>query len=111
MAIDVDDLRTEVNASTNDDDRLSSCVTIADALLTGYVGGDKAAIPTDVYDLAWLNVARDVFNQRQAPNGVLTVQTQGVDGQTLNVPLPGGGDPLRSAYSLLAPWVAPVTFA
>lgn len=109
MAIDVNDLRTEVNATAADDVTLTNCVAVAAALLTEYVG--LATIPVVIYDKAWLAVGVELFNQRQAPNGILITQDYGPDGSPTSMPVRVSADPMRPAYPLLAPWVSPVTFA
>ena len=48
MAIDVNDLRTEVNATTNDDVALTNCVAVAAALLAAYVS-DPTLVPEVIY--------------------------------------------------------------
>ena len=100
MAIDVNDLRTEVNATTNDDVALTNCVAVAAALLAEYVS-DPTLVPEVIYDKAWLAVGVELFNQRQAPNGILMVQDYGPDGSPSSLPVRVSADPMRPAYPLL----------
>lgn len=116
MTVDAPALRAELNnipTATASDTLLSNCVSVANELLKRYAGDTYATdgvIPTVIAEKAWLAVAVELFNQRKAPNGVLTQQFATPDGSA-SVPVRIGSDPLRPAYGLLAPWVDPVSFA
>lgn len=112
MPIDADRLANEVGASTTTHSVvLGECVTVSHELLLQYVAQQGAEVPDAVFDRAWLVAAVDLFNQSQAPNGVLSQQFTDVDGGTSTVPVRISRDPLAGTYPLLALYVDPVTFA
>ena len=112
MPIDADRLANEVGATTTTHGTLlGECVTVSHELLLQYVQQQGATVPDPVFDRAWLVSAVDLFNQSQAPNGVLAQQFTDSDGGTTNVPVRISRDPLAGAYPLLALYVDPVTFA
>lgn len=112
MPIDAGRLADEVNAdATAHDVVLGECVSVAHELLLQYVAQTGAEIPDPVFDRAWLVSAVDLFNQSQAPNGVLNQQFADSEGGVTTIPVKISRDPLAGAYPLLALYVDPVTFA
>jgi hypothetical protein len=112
MAIDTGRLSTEVGADpTQYETVLEECVDVSHELMLQYVEQQGAEVPDPVFDRAWLVVAVDLFNQSQAPNGVLSQQFTDVDGGTSSVPVRISRDPLAGAYPVLALYINPVTFA
>ena len=111
MTISTERLRDEVGASTSSDDVIDECLTVAHELLLQYVGDEGIDVPPSVFDRAWLVAAVDLFNQSQAPNGVLTQQFDTGDGATSAIPVRVSRDPLAGAYPLLRSYVSPVSFA
>lgn len=101
MAVDLASLRQYVGASEGEADvLLQGCLEEAVALVDQYAGG--AAVPLVILDRAYTEVAADLFNRRNAPNGVINQQFA----------LEGGGqavriarDPMAAAYKLLQRWV------
>lgn len=110
MTISTERLRSEVGASVASDEVIDECLTVAHELLLQYVGDEGIDVPPAVFDRAWLVAAVDLFNQSQAPNGVLTQQFDTVDGGGA-IPIRVSRDPLAGAYSLLRFYVSPVSFA
>lgn len=107
----LDDLRTLVGADAADDAALTSDLQLATDLVDRYLddAGDPDDLPpVGVKTRATVQVAADLFNRRNAPNGVVLEQY----GEEANpVPVRLGRDPVASARDLLAPWVIPVAFA
>lgn len=111
MAVTAENLRTEVGANPAADlAPFTSAVNVADTLLRKYVGDEYVNIPLGVYEAAWLAVAVDLYNQRQAPNGVLNQQFATPDG-SVTAPVRISADPLRPARPLLEQYVIAVGFA
>lgn len=110
MAITAEDLRTEVGAGVSASSTLlQKCVDLATELVRRHVTTEVfPTLPTVIADQAVLVVAVEVFNQRKAPNGVLTQQFATPDGGT-PVPVRIGADPMRPAYPLLSAWVGGIT--
>ena len=106
MAITSDDLRAEVGAGTSvQDSVLQRCVALAEELVRTYATPEVyPTLPTVISEQAVLSVAVEVFNQRRAPNGVLTQQFATPDG-SVGVPVRVGADPLRPAYPILHPYL------
>ena len=108
MAIDVDELCTEVGADADQDDsRLTRSLAAAEILLDRYVERniiDPAdPVPVAIYDLAHLRIAVDDFNRSQAPNGMLEQQfDDSRDGAAVTRRV--STDPYRTARHLLYPW-------
>lgn len=113
MAIDIDVLRSEVGATPESDDTLTTVLAASEVLLDKYVAENAndadTVVPPEVYDEALLAMAVDMFNRHQAPNGVLNQQFGSVDG-VATTPIRIGSDPLRPARALLAMWCTEVAF-
>lgn len=89
-------LAAQVSASRTDG-HLATCVVEAAALLSDLVGDRREEIPDELYDLALIECAADLYWRRQARNGIATFD--GVDGiETVNV----RRDPLTGSRDVLA---------
>lgn len=111
MTISTERLRDEVGAGPSNDAVIDECLAVAHELLLQHVGDEGLEVPASVFDRAWLVAAVDLFNQSQAPNGVLSQQFDTGDGSTTAVPIRVSRDPLAGAYPLLRSYVSPVSFA
>lgn len=113
MALDAATLRTFIAASVSGapDETMDALIDNADVLVESYIEDLPAdTVPATILERAKMLVAAELWNQDQAPNGVLNQQYESPDGM-VDAPIRIGTDPLRPAYALLARWVAPVTFA
>jgi hypothetical protein len=107
VAVTTSDLRSLVGAgSETTDAELTGHIETAEELVGAYV--EDNVVPVGILDRCYLVVAAEMFNQDQAPNGVLNQQYDTEDG-TIATPIRIGADPLRPAYPLLARWVLPVS--
>lgn len=97
MAVTVEELREYIGASVSDDEFLGECLTAAVALVEAYTGG--VDVPVAIEDLAYKQVASELFNRRNAPNGIAQFST--FDGSPIRV----ARDPMTSTYPLLNAWV------
>lgn len=95
-------LRAFVNTGDDHDVELQSCLDTCRELIEAYIDGAK--VPDRIYGRALLLAAAEMFNQGQAPNGVVNQQYD----DAVEVPVRIGSDPLRPAYPLLSRWVDPV---
>jgi hypothetical protein len=111
------DLRALVGVSPSEaaDGDLDGYLSVAAALVDEHLTGGEAAdavpytVPDAVLDRAYLLVAAEMFNQDQAPNGILNQQYEVEGGGTVSAPVRLSADPMRLAYALLSRWVPPVT--
>lgn len=109
MAIDANQLREEVNANIDDNAALERCVAVAKAILDQHLADqelDLTVVPAVIQDEAHLAVAVEQWHLRNAPNGVLAQQFGDPDTGGV-APVRIGGDPLRAARQILAPWTTP----
>ncbi len=115
----LESLRSDVGAGTDETATLTTCLAKSRALVDAYIMGGigvfddtetGTTIPDAILEGAYLEVAADLFNRRQAPNGILSQQYDAGMG-TVASPIRINRDPLTPAYSLLAPWVLPVSIA
>ncbi len=97
--VTVEDLRAYVNASASDTDFLDECLTAATALVNAYTDGVSEEIPATIYDIAYTQVASELFHRRNAPNGV--TQYAAFDG----TPVRAARDPMTSTYPILNKFV------
>lgn len=108
MAVTAGTLREEVGAGAADTAALERAVNVGKVLIDKYLA-DQEVLVADlgdvVYDEAWLAVAVELWNLRNAPNGVLAQQYG--DPDVVAAPIRVGGDPLRGARQLLASWTIP----
>lgn len=118
----VGELRAEVGAgSTISDAQLQRFIDLATELVNAYTAsagveidpdtGDEIPIvvPALMVDQALLACAVELFNLRQAPNGVLNQQYEAFDGGAQSIPIRISGDPMRPVRPLLAPWIGGLT--
>lgn len=111
MAITVDDLRTQVGASSTPQENtlLQRCLDLATELVRRHVTVEVyPTLPTVIAESAVLAVATEVFNQRKAPNGVLNQAFSSPDGLGA-VAVRIGADPMRPAYPILSAYVGGLT--
>lgn len=105
MAVVLDDVKVYVGADgTEYDSLLDECLTDAAVLIEKYVG--EATVPTDIVDRSTLIVAADLFERRNAPNGIVNQQygtTEGIGYSPMRV----ARDPLAGVYKILGRWVLP----
>lgn len=96
--VDAEALRLYVNASSNDNAYVTSCLSEATALVDGYIG--TAEVPAAILGRAYLEAGSELFHRRQAPNGIAQFAT--ADGApTVRV----ARDPLVGVYPLVARYV------
>lgn len=79
---------------------VEECEAEAQALVARHIGGRK--VPEEIQRRAILEVGADLYNRRQARNGVV-----GFDSVDLT-PLRIARDPMKAAYDLLDPYLGPV---
>jgi len=104
MAVALTDLKEYVGVtSTSKDALLTDCLEDATALLNKYMG--SAVVPTNIVDRCTLMVAYDLYERRNAPNGIVNTQFQGADGQPATARI--ARDPLQGVYPILSRWVLP----
>lgn len=87
---------------TRFDDLVEESLTVATALVDDFVGVGQ--VPAEVLDLSYTIVAADLFNRRNAPNGIVNSQFVGADGVT-QTGMRIARDPLNGVYGLLRRWV------
>lgn len=88
--------------NTKHDLFVAECVATALTLVDVHVG--DVSVPADVLELAYTIVAADLFNRKNAPNGVINTQFVGPDGVT-QTGMRIARDPLAGVYRLLGKWV------
>lgn len=116
MAVTLADLKLHVGATEDDyDAMLADHLLEAQALVGKYAKAwdettetfvSHPSIPEAVLDRAVLEVAADLFNRRNAPNGIMNQQfatTDGVGYGAVRI----ARDPMAAAYKILARWVLP----
>lgn len=115
MAVTVNDLKAFVGSDdTTYDALLQECLNEAMALVdkynVKYDAGTETWIasdaPTVIVDRCYLAVAADLFERRNAPNGIASQQYATADGIGIN-PYRVGRDPMSHAYKILGRWVTP----
>lgn len=107
MAVALNDLKQYVGDDLEDDTNdalLTGCLEDAAVLLDKYVG--EAAVPDSILDRCTLIVAYDLFERRNAPNGIVNTQFATVDGIGQS-PARIARDPLAGVYHLLGRWILP----
>lgn len=107
MAVSMETLREYVGA---DADEAMTLLLLQDAaadaalLIQKYVGA--AAVPVDIMDRCTLIVTADLFERRNAPNGIANQQFASIDGIG-QAPMRIARDPLAGVYHILRRWVLP----
>lgn len=91
-----DRLATYVNAGTSDD-FVAECAAEAEELIEHYIG--SADVPKTVRDRAVLEVGSELYNRRNAPNGIAQFATPDA------APIRVARDPLVGAYPILRHYV------
>ena len=101
----MDDLKAYINFMGDEKDTLlQKCLDDALSLLTVYVG--SAAVPVNILDRCTLMVAADLWERRNAPNGIVNQQYQEFNGVG-QMPARIARNPMAGVYDLLRPWVLP----
>ena len=95
--ITVDVLKDYVGASVSDTAYLTICLNAAVDLVEEFVGTSE--VPESILDNAYLQVASELFNRRNAPSGIS--QFASFDGQAMRV----ARDPMQSTYPILQKYV------
>ena len=91
-----DDFLTMMNViGQEDENRADTCLTTARAYLTANLGDTWETVPDLIQSDCVLAVAADLYNQKDARNGVMSV-----DGDALE-PFRVSSDPLRAAWPKL----------
>ncbi|WP_328530772.1 hypothetical protein OG984_06455 [Nocardioides sp. NBC_00368] len=104
MAVTLEQVAEYVGSSGEYDILLTSCLAEAEVLVSSLVG--SAVIPQVILDRAVLEVAADLFNRRNAPNGITSQQFATFNGVGTS-PVRINRDPLAAAYPLLKRWITP----
>lgn len=104
MTIALETLQEYVGSEGEYSSLLTDCLAEAEALVNKYVG--EAPVPEAILDRATLEVAADLFNRRNAPNGIVSQQYATVDGMAMGA-VRIARDPMAAAYKLLQRWVLP----
>lgn len=115
MTVTSTDLATYVGAGQDEyADLLADCLLEAVALVEKYLttGTDDAgqpilaSVPEAIQDRAVKEVAADLFNRRNAPNGIVQQQFATTDGYGTTA-MRINRDPMAPAYPILRRWVLP----
>jgi len=93
----VEEVRNYVGASSSDNQFITTCLDTAVSLVEAYVGITE--VPSNVLDVAYIQVASELYHRRNAPNGI--AQFAAMDGSAMRV----SRDPLTSTYPLLNRYV------
>lgn len=106
MTIGVADLAEYVGAADGEQEGLlTRSLEEAMLLVDKYVGDN--VVPQPILDSAYLLVGADLFNRRQAPNGIMNQQYATIDGNGFAA-VRIARDPLAVAYGILRRWVMPL---
>lgn len=104
MTVTLSDVQVYVGAEADEHvDLLTNCLAEAGAMVTKFVGG--SLVPEAILDRATLEVAADLFNRREAPNGITNAQYATADGFAAGMRI--NRDPMAAAYEILRRWVLP----
>lgn len=85
------------------DEYVESCLSTAETMVESYLttnGGESIVVPIAVIDRAVLEVGAELYNRRNAPNGI--VQFDSVDASPVRV----ARDPMVAARPILAQYMA-----
>ena len=104
MTVALQDLKDYMGAGSNTDrDALiQACLDDAAVLVDAFVG--TATVPEGILDRAYLMVGQDLYERRNAPNGIVSTQFGSPDGIG-SVGMRVAKDPLNSVYEMLRRWV------
>ncbi len=86
--------------TSRDGDDLRAHIEEAEALVMHHVGTRSSSVPGPILERAIIECAGDLFWRRRARNGIATFESDGAL-ETVRI----GSDPLRSAKTILAPWM------
>lgn len=113
MVVALSDFKSWIGDSDSDNDvMLMACLVDAKTLVDKYnkvydaVTGDyiESSAPEELVERCYLIVAADLFERRNAPNGVANQQYASVDGIG-NAPVRLARDPMAGVYPVLRKWV------
>lgn len=93
-----EDLKVYVGG--DDDTYIQQCWNQAQIMVNAYTAGARTAIPSEIRDRATLEVGAELYNRKNAPNGI--AQFASFDGQS---PVRIARDPMQAAYAILNPYV------
>lgn len=79
---------------------IAQCWAEADLMVSVYVAGAFKEIPQEILDRATLEVGAELYNRKNAPNGIQ--QFASFDGQSA---VRIARDPMQAAYAILKPYV------
>lgn len=99
MTITGTDLITYVNASPTEEAFAQSCAEGAMALVDAFVS--VGSVPDSIIARAYLVVAAEMFEQRNAPSGIRQFSAEGVAPEGMRV----ARDPMTGAYPILRPFL------
>lgn len=103
--ITADNAKIYLGASDYDnDDLINACLNDAVVLVDEYVG--EATVPDTILDRCYLIVTADLWERRNAPNGIANQQFVTADGIPSS-PVRIALDPLNGVYKILRRWVLP----
>lgn len=102
MAVTLTDLKEYVGAGgTTHDATLASALTDSKLMVDTYVG--SSTVPQSIVDRCYLMVAKDLFDRRNNPHGILNSQYEQV-----TEPIRASRDPMMQVYPILRKWVLPL---
>lgn len=105
MAVTEADVRTHIGAVAGVDDAvITRCLAEAKVLVDDWVGDN--VVPQVIRERAYIEVAADLFNRRNAPNGIYNMQYTTADGAS-GAPIRIARDPMAAGYPLLRKYVKP----
>lgn len=110
LPVSLDELREEVGAGADKDRKLLQCLEMANDLVTAYLEDnldDVTVVPASASRQAVLVAAVDLFNQSQAPHGIVNQQYDAGTGDLGSTPIRITRDPLNGVYPTLRLWVTP----
>lgn len=83
---------------------LTRCLAESKDMVDNWVGQNP--VPESIRDRAYVEVAADLWNRRNAPNGISNMQYMTADGSS-GAPIRIARDPMAAAYPILRPFVSP----
>ncbi|MBX3309707.1 MAG: hypothetical protein KF739_04640 [Cryobacterium sp.] len=92
--------------SSSDSEFIAACIDEAEAMVTARIGTATDAVPPVIQERAVIEVASELYNRQQAPNGLR--QFAAPDGGQTAIRV--SRDPLVAANAILAPFL-PLGFA
>lgn len=106
MAVTAEAVRQWVNAAASKLPLLEECLAYAELALDKLIEDDfdpAVEIPETAYDRALKLLTAEVFNQQQAPHGIVNEQFAS-EGEVASTPIRITRDPLPVVYPVLKLW-------